>query len=276
MYFLAVAAIFKNESAAIKEWINHYKNEGVEHFYLIDNGSTDDYKKEVEDPLSQGIITLFSDDKKHAQVELYNLHFKRAFDESKWLIICDLDEFIYARRGFSTISEYLKTLSPSIGQIHIPWKMFGSSGFIKQPDSILNSFTRRYLYTKENKAKNEELIKKFRFSKTIVRCDAVVSLHVHSSVIKEKYREIRANNKRINFFRLRNPVLFESALSNMYLHLNHYPIQSLEWFENVKITRVDVNYQTLDKLRDLAYFKKYDEQANMIIDDELASKVYIK
>ncbi len=274
MYFLSVAAIFKNESTAIKEWINHYKNEGVEHFYLIDNGSTDDYKKEIEVPLSQGIISIVSDEKRHAQAELYNTHFQKALEESEWLLICDLDEFLYARRGFSTIPEYLKTLPTSIGQIHIPWKTFGSSGCIKQPESIVNGFTHRYLHNKENLDKNKELANSFRFTKTIVRSKSVTSLGIHNSVIRKSYREIRANNKRITFFRLRNPVLFESALSKMFLHLNHYPIQSWEWFQNVKLTRGDVHSQPKDRVRDLAYFKRFDEAANEILDTELATKVY--
>ena len=32
----------------MKEWLEHYINEGVEHFYLIDNGSDDEYMKILE------------------------------------------------------------------------------------------------------------------------------------------------------------------------------------------------------------------------------------
>ena len=40
-YYLSIVAIFKNESWILKEWIEHYLNQGVDHFFLIDNGSTD-------------------------------------------------------------------------------------------------------------------------------------------------------------------------------------------------------------------------------------------
>ena len=43
MHFLSIIAMFKNESYIIEQWIQHYLLEGVNHFYLIDNGSTDDY-----------------------------------------------------------------------------------------------------------------------------------------------------------------------------------------------------------------------------------------
>ena len=43
MYKLSVGSIFKNESQGIKEWIEHYLNHGVEHFYLINDNSNDNY-----------------------------------------------------------------------------------------------------------------------------------------------------------------------------------------------------------------------------------------
>ena len=43
MYYLSILAIFKNEAMNLKEWIEHYILNGVEHFYLINNGSTDNF-----------------------------------------------------------------------------------------------------------------------------------------------------------------------------------------------------------------------------------------
>ena len=39
-YYLSVLAIFKNEKHIMKEWLLHHMKEGVEHFYLIDNGDS--------------------------------------------------------------------------------------------------------------------------------------------------------------------------------------------------------------------------------------------
>jgi hypothetical protein len=35
MYNLGLVAIFKNESNIFDEWLKHYIDEGIEHFYLI-------------------------------------------------------------------------------------------------------------------------------------------------------------------------------------------------------------------------------------------------
>ena len=56
MYKLSIISMFKNESSIIKQWIEHYLEEGVEHFYLIDNGSTDDYNTQIKDYMNY--ITL--------------------------------------------------------------------------------------------------------------------------------------------------------------------------------------------------------------------------
>ena len=38
-----ILAIFKNESEILDEWITHYIREGCSKFFLIDNGSSDNY-----------------------------------------------------------------------------------------------------------------------------------------------------------------------------------------------------------------------------------------
>ena len=58
-FVLAIVAMFKNESSILESWIEHYIKEGVQHFYLIDNGSTDDYQK-ILNPYMD-IITLVKD-----------------------------------------------------------------------------------------------------------------------------------------------------------------------------------------------------------------------
>ena len=40
MYNLSVGALFKNESHALEEWLEHYLYHGADHFYLINDGSS--------------------------------------------------------------------------------------------------------------------------------------------------------------------------------------------------------------------------------------------
>ena len=73
MYNLVVLAIFKNESHIINEWITHHLNQGVEHFYMIDNGSNDNYRDEI--PVGAP-VTIVVDPTRNDQNGCYNRNFK--------------------------------------------------------------------------------------------------------------------------------------------------------------------------------------------------------
>ena len=75
LFYFSVGAIFKNEGHCIVEWLNHYLDEGAEHFYLIDNGSSDDFFLKITPYFDK--ITLIKDDSKHSQTRLYNEIFKK-------------------------------------------------------------------------------------------------------------------------------------------------------------------------------------------------------
>ena len=59
MHYLSVMAIFKNETMNLKLWIEHYLWQGVEHFYLIDNGSNDNPLSILQEYIDNGIVTYY-------------------------------------------------------------------------------------------------------------------------------------------------------------------------------------------------------------------------
>ena len=63
---------------------------------------------------------------------------------SKWILVVDLDEFVYSPRGimFPDLLDRYRYVSG----ISSPWVFFGSNGHIKQPLSVLNGFTKRMSY----------------------------------------------------------------------------------------------------------------------------------
>ncbi len=250
---LCLVAIFKNESHIIKEWIEHYIKEGVEKFFLIDNGSNDNYRPIISKYLARRIIDLVRDETKYAQNDLYNKYFLTKCKEYTWVLVCDLDEFVYARKEFNTLNEYLTSLNDETDQILIPWKMFGSSGYNtlqhKQPEKVIPNFLYR-----------TKTFNRIEF-KSITRTNKIFKLFAHRSHL------LNEENFMKNYFFIE---INEEILNNMPLHLNHYVVQSLEWFSRVKATRGDVFSSKY--VCDINYFYKYD--INELMDLELHSKQY--
>ena len=57
-YKVSVCAIFKNEAPYLKEWIEFNHLVGVEHFYMYNNNSEDDYLAVINPYIEKSWITL--------------------------------------------------------------------------------------------------------------------------------------------------------------------------------------------------------------------------
>jgi hypothetical protein len=91
-------------------------------------------------------VTLLHDSITHRQSHIYNTAFNSHIQgsDSEWLLVCDLNEFVYARNGFATITDYLRTIPNDVSCIALPWKLYGSSGFDKHPETgVVSNFTYR-------------------------------------------------------------------------------------------------------------------------------------
>ena len=267
---ICVVAIFKNESHVLKEWLEHYLREGVDTFLLIDNDSSDNYKPILEPFLNSKQAFLKKSKKKYAQVELYNRWLPEAkkFD---WVIVVDMDEFIYARNGFKTIKAYLETVDKDIYKIKIPWKLFGSSGLKKQPVSVIQNFIHRKKFPKISTHNN--LSERVIFIKTISRGSHFQKIGLHNSVITNLHqsfpvRKISSDSRMLGEITL----MIEPLLKTHSLHLNHYRIQSWEFYKKVKMTRGDGAFKGFNNIRTRKYFQIHDY--NDMKDTELRDKKY--
>jgi hypothetical protein len=211
----------------LKVWVDHYLWQGIEKIYLIDNDSTDNPLEILQPYIDKGLVHYTFNPEKHNQVNHYKELIKKENlqNKTKWLIICDLDEFFYGypKKLKDTIDEFEK-----YDIIYSNWKMFGSNNLISHPEDI-----RKSLLLREPE------------------------LHVLTKyIIQIKNVDIdKLNIHEINCCKLK------SITENIKIKLNHYPIQSLDFFKKVKMTRGDINSQTEDNIRDMNYFYNYDKNA---------------
>jgi hypothetical protein len=229
LYYLSVLAIFKNETMNLKLWIDHYLWQGVDHFYLIDNGSNDNPLSVLQEYIDKGIVSYYFLPEQYKQVEHYRFVFDKANlkKETYWLVVCDLDEFFFGVDKRLKIK--LRSFDNDVDYLLCNWKMFGSDGNIKHPDDIRKDIVYR--------AKDLHPNRKYIFKPQIVKDSSNVWIHELVDINVERRR-----------------------IGNNLIQLNHYPIQSLEFFEKVKMTRGDVCTSTSDKVRDMKYFQDYDHR----------------
>jgi hypothetical protein len=243
MYKLSICSIFKNESLILDEWISHYLYHGVEHFFLINDYSNDDYN-DIITKYSQ-YITLMDNDiitkDVGRQINIYEKYFRQHINKTQWMAFIDLDEFLYSPLTIN-IGDILDKYN-NYSQIIVDWLHFGSNNHKYQPHSVVEGFTQRAIH---------EPNKPYHSYKSIFQSKDLISFNVHSHQVKGNTIYLKYN---------------ENIKPDLII--NHYAIQSLDFFIKIKSTRGDVNnwfeHQKLE--RNKQYFNSYD--INEITDNTL-------
>lgn len=137
-YTVSICAIFKNESTYFKEWIEYHKIVGVQHFYLYNNFSQDNYFSILKPYIESGDVTLIEWPYEQGQISAYNDCIQRFKSESNWIGFIDLDEFVVPIDN-DNIYDFLKQFEKNRGSVMIYWRLFGSSGKIERNTSGLVS-----------------------------------------------------------------------------------------------------------------------------------------
>ena len=243
MYDFCICAVFKNEAHILEEWLLHYIYRGVNHFYLINDNSSDDYKYIIDKYAKY--ITLYHNDimtnEVGRQIQIYNKYFKNILSESKWFAILDLDEFLYSPESMKLVDIIEKY--NEFSQIRINWLHFGSNDHYYQPNSVVEGFLKR--------AQIDDTKPYFSY-KTVFKGNSLIEFNIHSHICQGKDIYLKYN---------------EDSVPNLVI--NHYSIQSLDFFLRIKATRGDINnwFDHVKLQRNLDFFKGYD--INNIYDDRL-------
>ena len=147
LYDLAVAAIFKDEARYLKEWLDYHLLAGVEHFYLYNNDSSDDFREVLAPYVEENLVTLIEFPGRVMQYPAYNDALEKFRFECRYLAFIDLDEFIFPKSNRSVVEVVDEILSadPNAAALAINWQVFGSNGQEKADYSrgVLERFTRR-------------------------------------------------------------------------------------------------------------------------------------
>ena len=141
-YNVSICAIFKNEARYLKEWIDFHSIVGVDHFYLYNNNSTDEFASILKPYIENGTVELIEWPKEHSQMDAYRDCIKNYSQDSQWIGFIDIDEFVVPNES-STIYDFLKKFNNKRPAVMMYWKIFGSSGLVERSADrlVIEDFT---------------------------------------------------------------------------------------------------------------------------------------
>ena len=209
-YNLSVLACCKDEGDYIVEWVEYYMLQGVEHFYLYNNNGTDNSEQLLKPYIDKGIITWINWPGQQQQLDIYNNCIAQYKNDTKWLAIVDLDEFIVPMKE-KKLTTILSNFD-DVNQIVIPWVLYGSSGHRKKEDGlVIERFTKHQIGLN-------------KLTKTILNPRSVFYADVHISVVYGRTVDEHKNKVRKT----------SDIKTSDILRINHYVIKSREEYENKK------------------------------------------
>lgn len=134
-YRISLVLIFKDEARFLDEWLCYHIEHGIEHFYLYQNNSTDNYTEVLAPYMEKGLITLVDWPEYPGQYSAYMHWYENFRNETDWAGFIDIDEFLCPLNDddmFSVLQRFER-----YPVVLIYWKLFGTSGLMKHNDDKL-------------------------------------------------------------------------------------------------------------------------------------------
>lgn len=231
-YDLSICTIFRDDARFLKEWIEYHKLIGVQHFYLFDNLSQDDYLTVLEPYIISGEVSLTAWPHESNDMQTWDRIQRQAYEKgvelsigvSKWLAIIDTDEFIVPMLTYNLV-DFLKDYE-DYGGLGINWVTFGTSGVTKIPEDKL------MIETLLLRAKDHEVKASHWIIKSIVQPERIVFpiKSVHSLSYKNGFGCVDTDFGNI-FNEITTTIKFDKV------RLHHYRFRDRDFFYNIKIPR---------------------------------------
>jgi hypothetical protein len=229
-YTVCLCGIFKNEAKFLNEWIHFHLVVGIDHFYLYNNNSNDNYEEILKPYIEDGIIDLIDWPFNHSQMDAYEDCYNRHRNDTNWLVFIDVDEFI-CPISTDNIKSWLASYINYPG-VAVNWKQFGSNGKLYHDNNelVIEQYTQCWQ-------------KPSVFTKMFCNMDFPIvkfkTPHTFSSKIKGiKIPPINQYKKIITLGINRC-----STFGNSTIQINHYWGKAYDSFVENKVNKTDVYHE---------------------------------
>ncbi len=210
-YYLSIGAIMKNEKPYLKEWLEYHILQGVEHFYLCDNESTDGTKEYLKPYIDEKRITYIPMPGVNQQLKCYEKIVETYKNDTHWLAIIDLDEYLVPLQK-RNMKSFLKDYE-DVSEVSLHWMNYGDGEiFSRQSGLIVETFT------SHGKTLNHTV-------KSIVKPEKVINFNGFGSnhYIKVEGLSVNEYHKPVSF-------MLNYNISADKARINHYLVKSFDEF----------------------------------------------
>ena len=138
---IAICTIIKNENLYLKQWVDFYKDLGVDKIILYDNNDLSGERP--EDVLEKDIKTEYVDVINYRGMinkqlqSAYTDCYKRYKNDFNWIFFSDVDEYLYIENGLSLRQFLGMKRFDDCEQIGINWMIYGDNNLVYYENKTL-------------------------------------------------------------------------------------------------------------------------------------------
>lgn len=218
MFDCSICLIIKDEGKYLSEWLDWHIAQGIEHFYIYDNGSVPPVEQFIPERCRSFCTVYYTTEM--TQMDAYNHCLAEHRTETNWIAFIDTDEFIRVL-DHRPVQELLHDIPDEADAVALPWAVYGADGQIHKSDAPVRERFRTIVNTYPRYLPS---------AKCIVRTQHVYDMSAHWPVSHGRLLYVvNARGKHI-----RGPV--DPALYTDVAVIDHYFTRSLEEWEE-KINR---------------------------------------
>lgn len=217
---LGIVSIQRNRNPWIVEWLAFHMNMGFTRFYIYSH-KTDDGMTETLLKLSRKYPIVVHEINADflPQLSAYQHAMDHYLKDVDWMAFIDGDEFLFPTNG-RRLDEAMKRFSlESISAIAVYWKCYGGNGYIKEPEGlVVENYTR---HSSNDFIPNKHVKTILKGGQKAVASSSHV-FEVDGDIVDDRMRKIDKGFSSDNM------------PSYDYFRINHYAVQSFEFFKNTK------------------------------------------
>lgn len=212
-WMAAIVVILKDEALYAEQWITYHLSLGFEHFFVYDNGSSDDISAVLRKFIIGGVVTLISWPVRAGQIDAYSHAINMLQGCCEWVGFFDTDEYVVLHHH-DNINSFLDEVDAD--QVLLPWRQFAYGGHKLPPGG---TDVENYFWAQKIGPDTQVQVKH------LVRCSKVRFVTAHFSNV-DSGMTIMGDGKRVD-----RPSHFVIGPTYIGAQLNHYSTRS--YAENV-------------------------------------------